>query len=322
MNTTLELAPNVSALDTAKPLSEIFAIYQTTLEKWEAQVDTIVVTDITQKVEMQRARMARLELKDARVAMDKTRLNLVAGLKARTGTIDATARAIREKMEELEARLLEQEQFAERHAAREKQNLKLQREAEIAPYLDGVPFFGDISDLSEAQYAQLLSEKMFIAQTKADAAGKQEADRLARVEAERIEHERVATENKRLKAEADRVEAERAEERRKADAAAAVERQKLAAAEAEAKKVRDTLAAKLKAEADEKARIESKRIADEKAAKEAARKAAAAPDKAKLIAFAALIRSLPVPALSDRRAFLDLTEKIEDLATWAETAIE
>ena len=311
MNTTLELAPNVSALDTAKPLSEIFAIYQTTLEKWEAQVDTIVVTDITQKVEMQRARMARLELKDARVAMDKTRLNLVAGLKARTGTIDATARAIREKMEELEARLLEQEQFAERHAAREKQNLKLQREAEIAPYLDGVPFFGDISDLSEAQYAQLLSEKMFIAQT-----------RLARVEAERIEHERVATENKRLKAEADRVEAERAEERRKADAAAAVERQKLAAAEAEAKKVRDTLAAKLKAEADEKARIESKRIADEKAAKEAARKAAAAPDKAKLIAFAALIRSLPVPALSDRRAFLDLTEKIEDLATWAETAIE
>ena len=146
MNTTLELAPNVSALDTAKPLSEIFAIYQTTLEKWEAQVDTIVVTDITQKVEMQRARMARLELKDARVAMDKTRLNLVAGLKARTGTIDATARAIREKMEELEARLLEQEQFAERHAAREKQNLKLQREAEIAPYLDGVPFFGDISD--------------------------------------------------------------------------------------------------------------------------------------------------------------------------------
>ena len=70
---------DVAALDTAKPLEEIFQPFETVLAKWEAKAAALVVTDINQKTEMQQARLARLELKEARVTMDKTRLGLVAG---------------------------------------------------------------------------------------------------------------------------------------------------------------------------------------------------------------------------------------------------
>jgi hypothetical protein len=71
---------DVGALDTAKPLEEIFQPFKTVLDKWEAKAAALVVTDISQKTEMAQARLARLELKEARVTMDKTRKGLVEGL--------------------------------------------------------------------------------------------------------------------------------------------------------------------------------------------------------------------------------------------------
>lgn len=345
---------NTDQLDTAKPLVEIFQPYQTTLEKWKSKAAALVVTDISQKTEMAQARLARLELKDARVAMDKTRKGLVEGLKARTTKIDSTARVIREQIEELEAKLLESEQFAERHAAKLKAETKISREQEIAPFLS-TPLLGDISDLSPEAYAAALSDAKLLHQSKIEAAAKAEAERIAREKAEREERERIAAENEKLKAaaietarlaeiERKRVEAERAEEQRKAreeferaakaareereraesearkerEAIEAKARAEAEAAAAEAAKLRAELEAKVRSEAKEKARIQEEKIAAEKAAK----KAAAAPDKAKLEAFSEVIRSIPLPALSNPFVVTKLQAEIEHLAAWIDSAAD
>lgn len=357
---TQEKPVQVEQLDTAKPLEEIFQPYSTTLTKWKSKVDSLIVTDIGQKTEMAQARLARLELREARVAMDKTRKGLVEHLKARTGKIDAAARTMREQMEALEDRLLESEEFADRHAAKVKAETKVAREKEILPFMD-TPIIGDLSDLSPADYATMLSNAKLARQAKIDLAAKNEAEAKAKAEAERLERERIATENARLKAEAVeaaaraeterlRVQAEREGERRKAQADAArlaelarqeklkveaeakAERERLEAAHAEerraaerelkkaaeeAAKARAQLAAKAKAEAAERARVDS----EAKKAAEAARAAAAAPDKAKLVAYAAAIRKVPLPTLSSDATLQDVSLRVLNLCTWIETAL-
>lgn len=298
MNTTLELTPptqtvqlshpapevDVDKLDTAMPLAVVFQPFQTTLEKWQAKVASLLVTDLSQKTEMAQARLARLELKDARVNMDKTRKSLVENLKARTGKIDATARIIREKIEQLEATLLESEQFAERHAAKIKAQLKIDREMELGPWMDA-PIIGDLSDLSEKDFTNTLNNAKLLRQTKLEAAAKAESERKAREESERLERERIAAENVRLKAEA--VEKERLAE---------IERKRIEAERAEQVRQRNAENQRLKAERDEqlrKAKEESDRQAEvsrvahlkamAEAKAEADRKAAAALKEKKRI---------------------------------------
>lgn len=202
MSNALELAAvavDVSQLDTAKPLAEIFQPFQTVLEKWEAKAAALVVTDLSQRTEMQQAKLARIELKNTRVAMDKERLRLVSGLKDRTSKIDGIARVIRVKIEELEESLRASEEFAARHAEKAKADLKAKREAEFSPFGD-VAIIRDLSDLSEAEYAKALSDVKLLRQAQQEAAAKAEADRLAKEAAERAERERIAAEKAAEKA--------------------------------------------------------------------------------------------------------------------------
>ena len=61
---------------------------------------------------------------------------------------------------------------------------------------------GDLSAISEKDYAKMLADAKLLKQAKIDAAAKAEAEAKAKAEAERIERERIAAENARLKAEA------------------------------------------------------------------------------------------------------------------------
>lgn len=352
MNETLELPSpaelpvvkmdvDVSKLDTAMPLEEVFKPYQTVLDKWAAKAASLIVTDIGQKTEMKIAREARLELRQARCALENRRKELVENLKTRTSKIDGVARMVRMKIEALEEELRASEEFADRYAAKAKAELKAKREAEINPFRD-VPSLGDISDLSEADYQTALADAKLLRQTKLDAAAKAEADRLAKEAADRAERERIAAENARLKAEAEettkRLEAERkareaqaAEERAKREAEQkrveserAAERKKLEAErdriEATAKAERleaAKLVEKLRAEREAEARkaaVEQSRLraefqaridadqarikAEQEAGETIARRAAAAPDKAKLMAYISEINDVPIPILT------------------------
>lgn len=353
---------DVDKLDTAKPLTEIFQPYQTTLEKWEAKAKSLVVTDISQKTEMQQARLARLELKDARVAMDKTRKGLVENLKARTSKIDGTARIIREKIESLESILLESEEFADRYAAKVKLELRSKREAELTPFVDPPIFLADLSDFSEADFQKMVENGKLLRQAKIDAAAKAETDRLAKEAADLAERERIAAENARLKAEAaeaarlaeidrKRIADERAKEKAAADAEwrriedeRQAERDKVEAekllALARAKKEREAIQAKaaeearkakeerdrLNAELDAKRKAEAAekaRIEAERVAKEKeAKRAAAAPDKLKLQAFSTALRGLELPALTNAQLVTDIETKRAALVWWVDAQIE
>ena len=351
MNTELEQITNldVATLDTAKPLAEVFKPATDIFQKWNEKVGALTVTNISQTTEMAQARLARLELKAARVGLEKMRKGLVEGLKARTSKIDGVAREIREKIETLEEALRASEEFAERHAEKVRQELKLARETEIAPFLEQ-PVTTDLSALTPEQWDSTLNDAKFIRQAKLDRIAKEEADRKAKEEADRLDRERIQAENLRLKAEAEererqakaereRVESERMEAANKAadELKAAQEKANAEAAKLRAEsEVREKIAAEQRAK-DEAARAKAEREADtlrkaaaakskqesdRKAAEAmAARKLAAAPDADKLKAFAATVRALKVPTISNEQVNATLAEQTENFAIWIESQI-
>jgi len=280
MNNELQLTDehpvDVNKLDTAQPLALIFQPFQTVLEKWEAKASALTVTDINQKAEMKMARAARLEVRDARLALELERKNRVEHLKARSSKIDAAARTVRVKLEALEETFRESEQFAERYEAKLKAELKIKREAELRPWLDGpdAPLLTDVSQLSEQAFVDLVEFYKTARKAKLDAAAKAEADRLAKEAAEKAERERIAAENARLKAEAEAT-AKRLEEERKAREAQEVKER------AEREKERQRIEAERKAEREraaaeqaEKDRVAQKQLEAERHSRELERQKA------------------------------------------------
>lgn len=220
---------DIESLESAKPLELVFNPFEEVLSKWESKVALLKVTDISQKAEMQQARIARLELKEARVNLDKTRKGLVEGLKLRTSKIDTAARIIREKMEKMEAELLESEKFAERHAEKIKLDLRQRREAEIKPFMDSI-MMGDLSDLTEAEYQQKLSDAKLLRKAKLEEEERQSIARREKEQADKIERERIEQENQKLRAGRAMIESERAaQEKKAADLLKAPDREKLRA---------------------------------------------------------------------------------------------
>lgn len=205
------------------------------------------------------------------------------------------ARREREKKAKEEAEALAKKEAEEREAQR-LENIRLKSEA-------------------EAREAEL----------KAEREERERVEAAAKVEREKLEQARIAAEDKarrgrevaeaKAKAEREKIEAAAAEERRKAQEVAAIEAQKREAAEAEVKALRDA---------------EAKRIADEKAAEAAkakaealaAKKAAAAPDKAKLMEFAAKLQALQSPTTTTAAGNMierELDDRLDALVSWIET---
>jgi membrane protein involved in colicin uptake len=101
--------------------------------------------------------------------------------------------------------------------------------------------------------------------------------------------------------------------------AAAEEKAKL---EAEAKALRDAEAKRIADQQAAEAKVKAEAAAQAKAEALAAKKAAAAPDKAKLMEFAAKVRSLVVPSMkSDESNDVrdEIVGKIASFAKWIET---
>lgn len=153
---------------------------------------------------------------------------------------------------------------------------------------------------------------------------RKEAEAKAAAEAERVRREkeeaaRAAAEllkKAQAAAEAQRREAEEKAQREKA----AMEAKLKAEREAAEKKAAEERAAREKLEAEARAKQE-KEAEQKRLAEEAAEKAALAPDKDKLIAIAASIRSLPLPQVKAKKAVAALEQfktKIGNLADWIE----
>ena len=204
----------------------------------------------------------------------------------RQAKIDAAAKAEAEAKAKAEADRAERERIAA-------ENARLKAEA-------------------EAREAAAKAEREAAAAKLAEERAAAEAAAKAAAEAARKEREAIEA---KAKAEREAAEAKAREERAAAEevarkerlvlqARAEVERQKLAAAEAEAQRLRDA---------------EAKRQTEAAAAK---KKAEAAPDNAKAQAFANVLRALPLPTFQHSPQFANLGNKVESLAKWIEGQIK
>lgn len=275
------------------------------------------------------ARAMRLRLKAVRVAAETTRKTLKADVLLRGRAIDGAQAFLELLLVPVERDMEAVEKAEERRETARKQALTDIRRTEIAPYCD--PTHYALGDMPDATYAQLL------AGAKAAHAATEEAARQAVIQAE-AEAKAMAEAHAAKVAEADaerkRLQQEAADARAARDAADAQ-----LAVERKAQAVRDAVfradaAAKDAAAREEvrKARAETDRLAAievERREKEAAvlaehraavRAAAAAPTKVKLLAFAAAIRSLPLPHLDTQHADVQalLASQVERFALFVE----
>jgi len=293
-----------------------------------------------------KAREIRLRLKDIRVSAEKTRKELKEDSLRRGKAIDGIKAVLDYELVPIEKALLEIEDAEEIAEKKRKDELSAKRSAEIAEYAD--PTFYDLAGMPEQQWQDLLSSAIKAHHDRAEAAKKAEADRIeaARLAAEALaqkeaddlaERERMKQENARLakvaadeRAAREASEAASAKAKAESDRVAAEERAKVEAARvvaekaaADAKAAADRLAAEERAKREKaEAELKAQRDADAariQAEEDAKKKAAAAPDKLKVAALAATIRTIraegltsePGKALAGR-----IAEQASKFASW------
>ena len=278
--TGLEPTATSSLVEAFKP---IFAKARTALA--EAQGVAESVKDATCVKEIRKSRACRLALRAVRLESDETRKKQKQHALLYGKAVDGFHNILMADLSPVETSLQEAEDIAERAEAARLAALKSAREAELQPLLE-TPVLFDLSNLSENDYAKMLADAKLLKQAKLDAIAKAEAEAKAKAEADRIERERIAAENARLKAEAEAREAaakaEREESARKlaAEQAAAKAAQEAAEKQLAAERAAAEAAAKAAAEKARKEReaIEAKAKAEREAAEAKAKAERAAAE--------------------------------------------
>jgi hypothetical protein len=283
------------------------------------------------------ARTARLELKAIRVAAEKTRKELKADSLRMGKAIDGANNILLNEIVPTERHLEDIEKREERRILREIAETLERRSAEYQPLHDLALPFPNLQSMDEDQFQAFMRDALTLSEIKSAAAIKAEADRVAAERKEIEEREAQRAENKKLKEEAEAREAAIIAERKEAvkiqakkDMEAAKERaiidKKLKeeaeareAMESEARRMKDAEASRVAkeiAEKDKTEKLEVKRIEEEKAV---AMKALAAPDKEKILIFAAMVKALRAPSLKSKDGLLmadNIQLKIEGFSAW------
>lgn len=304
MNTTLiTIAPPDTDVSTMKR-ADLPAIWNGFHQQLTSLVDTastLTVTDSSQTELIASARNTRLQLRRIRLDIEAKRKELTDYHLKTKQEIDKCAKWLRDKIEPLEARLEDQEKFAERQEAERKEKLRAERAALL------LPFNVDVSLYNLAQMDAKAFSNLY------DVSKYSHEEAQARIKAQLEEQARIREENERLRREAEIarkerevLEAQANKERRQAEAQLQYERQvaesQRQAIAAEEKRKQDALQAQHRAEQQkrEAAERELQAAKDKEAAIVAAQKAAEeksaqAPDREKLLAFVATLKGLPFP---------------------------
>jgi hypothetical protein len=295
--------------------------FRSKLERLKITAETLTVTDVSQVDEMKLARATRLTLKNLRVEIETKRRELGEEALRRKQNIDSQAKDLKNLIEPLEQRLLEQEQFVERKEAARKTALKETRTLELLPFVTDTGLY-NLADMSDAAYSDLLTGSKAAHESKIQAEKKAEEERVAKEKADAEERERMRQENVRLKKEAEELEAVAKKERE----AAAAEQSRLKKQVEDERKASEAIERK---EREARQKIE-RELADKKAAEEKAiaeklaaeKKAAAAPDKKKLVKLAVDVRAFPLPVLLNDSVSSSIQRQFVSLSEWIEKQCE
>lgn len=313
------------------------------VSKMREQLDAVTVADENDKASMKVANAIRLNVRQVRLDAEKTfdaKRQDVQALMIGYKTEDALWLKAKQTMQILTKEIEEvakiKETTAERVAAERKELETQTRIAKVSKFNTEL-HRSEFENMSSEMFEMFLSGLEKAYNDKIAAEAKAEAERLAAIEAERLERERIKAENERLAAEAaekekqlqaERVEAARkqkeiedaareakrladekaAKEKAEADRLLAIEREKQAKLEAELKAKKDTEIA---------AQKEAERIENERKAAEA--KAAKAPLKTKLNTW---VDSFSIAEFEGNATADDIKLKFESFKKWAKSEIE
>lgn len=256
------------------------------------QAKLITVTDEEQVDKMMEARTARLKLRDIRVAVEKTRVELKEQSLREGKAIDGMANIIKALIVPVEQHLEKQEKFAEEQEKLRLDQRNIERVSKLQQYVSDTSIYM-VRDMTDLAFDTLLNTCKIAHEATKKAEEEAETKRLADLEIKRKEDERIRNENERLKAlrEKDRIKMQ-----------------------------------KLKDEKDEMERKEqAKKLEEEKKAQEEKDRQAKlllAPDKEKLIAFSKLIDNIifqSIPKVESEGAKLvikNVTNKLDELADY------
>ena len=236
-----ELAPVVkqSGLDKAEQYAAIFAPNMITLKELTDKASGINHDNPTQ-LDAKLAREIRLAMVKNRTATAKKKDECKATILAEGNLIQNLHNVVVNASVLSEADLEAVEKFAENKEKERLAALQAERVEALLPYAENASDM-PLSSMTDDQFKTMLEGYKLQHDQRIEREKKEEADRLAKIEADRIEQERIRQENERLKAEAE-----------KAASALEVERK---AAEDKLKAERDEAARVAKIEADKQSAI-------------------------------------------------------------------
>ena len=357
MEKSEKINPNEFGLE----VSQVETIEQAFLPKIQEREALVAIYDQLIKSELtpelcKEAKEVRLKLVKVRTGIADIHKTQKAFFLAAGRFVDAWKNKETLPVEQMEEKLSEIENYYINMEKAKKAQLQAERLLEVSKYTEYPA--NALGEMEQQVYDAYLQGLKVAYDAKIEAERKAEEERLAAIEAEKAERERIRIENERLKAEAEQKEKEFAEERAKAEAERKALEEKArkereaaeaklkaeqekarAEAEAERKKQADILAkqqaeaARLQAEKDaENARLQAelKAKADaeaaelkakqeaEKQAKLEAEKAAKAPRKEKLIKW---VESFQIPTFENDEVAANITAKFNSFKKWAESEI-
>ncbi len=203
--------------DTAQSLLGSFQKHFADARSVLSKSRSIVVTDISQKLEMKMARECRLALKTIRVASDKTRKERKDESLRTSRAIDGFHNILLHLTENEERRLEEVENFEAVQEQKRKAALKEER-THILGSIKVDPALYNLEEMSVETFNQLVEGVKLQRAAEAERLRVQEAERIAQVAREAEERERIRLENERLvKEAAEREKAEKVEKARRHD---------------------------------------------------------------------------------------------------------
>lgn len=216
-------------------------------KSYEQQAREIQVIDENDNTGMKKARELRIKLKNIRTSAENKRKELKEQSLREGKAIDGIANVIKALIVPIEDYLEKQEKFAEIAAENRKLQLIQSRNEQLSPYVADTSVYS-LGEMSEDGFAELLNSSKIAKQAQIDAEKKAEEDRLANIEAERIENERIREENAKLRAAAEEQNRIAEQEKQKALEEERKRQDEIRKAEAEQRKIDEE--AKRQAEID------------------------------------------------------------------------
>ena len=299
-------------------LMDLFRISDARIEELQAEYMPLTISGVTDKAGFDLVHSARMDIKDLRVSIDKTRKSQVADALEWQRTVNGIAKRLTAGLKPIEAHLNKQEDVYTAEIDRIKAEKQASAQAETQRRIDALMAVGVKANIAEivqmtpgaygdylvmvtATFAQGQAVK---AAQEAEAKAKVEAEAAARAdEMEKLTamHEAQVKETAKLKAERDAFEAE------KAAAAQSVRDAEAKAAQAiREEQIRKEAIETAKADAEAQAKAEADRKEDEEF--KAAIFEATRPDVDKLIALSNAIENLPMPTMTTERGNIALAK--------------